>query len=218
MSHYIRVHVLDPTRLPPLLRAIRAALFPNNAPGVSNLKPPSSDEELAALRRRCASALWGLVPKAVGELYYGTDNWAWFGVKTNTITNEGVNLRTDPLKTSSSSSSSAFKHNHATNLKGGTDAGPSHMSPADENNPMMRSDATLCSQSKPNEPGETLPRHDREDEARRLFEIEAGIVDIFSDAYYNKHLIYGILELVLVRLVPELAEKGVGELWEERLH
>ncbi|KAI0460700.1 hypothetical protein F5B21DRAFT_18817 [Xylaria acuta] len=215
MSHYIHIHVLDPSRLPPLLRAIRAALFPNNAPGVSSLKPPSSGEELAALRRRCASAFWGLVPRAVGELYYGTDNWAWFGVKANTITNEGVNLiRTDPLKTSSST----FKLNHATNLKGGTDAGPSHISPADENNPMMRSDATLCSRSKPSEPGETLPKQDKEDEARRLSEIEAGIVDIFSDAYFNKHLIYGILELVLVRLVPELAEKGVGELWEERLH
>ncbi|KAI1752921.1 PXA domain-containing protein [Xylaria castorea] len=214
MSHYIHVHVLDPSRLPPLLRAIRAALYPNNAPGVSSLKPPSSGEELAALRRRCASAFWGLVPRAVGELYYGTDNWAWFGVKANTITNEGVNLRTDPLKISSST----FKHNRATNLKGGTDAGPSHMSPADENNPMMRSDATLCSRSKPNEPGEALPKLDREDEPRRLSDIETGIVDVFSNAYFNKHLIYGILELVLIRLVPELTEKGVGELWEERLH
>ncbi|TRX91825.1 hypothetical protein FHL15_007378 [Xylaria flabelliformis] len=215
MSHYIHVHVLDPSRLPPLLRAIRAALYPNNAPGVSSLKPPSSGEELAALRRRCASAFLGLVPRAVGELYYGTDNWAWFGVKANTITNEGVNLRTDPLKISSSS---IFKHNHATKLKGGTDAGPSHISPADENNPMMRSDATLCSWTQPNEPGEVPPRHDGEDKSRRLSEIETGIVDIFSDAYFNKHLIYGILELVLVRLVPELTEKGVGELWEERLH
>ncbi|KAI0187757.1 PXA domain-containing protein [Xylaria flabelliformis] len=214
MSHYIHVHVLDPTRLPPLLRAIRAALYPNNAPGVSSLKPPSSGEELAALRRRCASAFLGLVPRAVGELYYGTDNWAWFGVKANTITNEGVNLRTDPLKISSS----IFKHNHATKLKGGTDAGPSHISPADENNPMMRGDATLCSRTQPKEPGEAPPRHDEEDKSRRLSEIETGIVDIFSDVYFNKHLIYGILELVLVRLVPELTEKGVGELWEERLH
>ncbi len=27
----------------------------------------------------------------------------------------------------------------------------------------------------------------------------------------------GVLELILVRLIPELSEKGVGELWEERL-
>lgn len=51
-----------------------------------------------------------------------------------------------------------------------------------------------------------------------------GLVDelehlllVFDDAYCNKHLIYSLLELVLVRLMPELSEKGVAELWEERL-
>ncbi|KAK5627884.1 hypothetical protein RRF57_003599 [Xylaria bambusicola] len=87
----------------------------------------------------------------------------------------------------------------------------------------MLNDATLSSQRgrqehRPNESVRSLTEHDNEDEARILSEIETGIVDIFSDAYCNKHLVYGILELVLVRLVPELAEKGVGELWEERLH
>jgi hypothetical protein len=56
-----------------------------------------------------------------------------------------------------------------------------------------------------------------EEEERILTEIEMGIVDVFGDAYCNKHLMYSIIELVLVRLMPELAEKGVVELWEERL-
>ena len=47
-------------------------------------------------------------------------------------------------------------------------------------------------------------------------EVEA-ILDVFSDSYCNKHLTYGILELVLVRLVPEIGKKGVQELMEERL-
>jgi hypothetical protein len=59
---------------------------------------------------------------------------------------------------------------------------------------------------------------DEEDEERILSEIETGIVDVFNDAYCNKHLMYGIIELVLVRLMPELAEKGVIDLWEERLN
>lgn len=50
-----------------------------------------------------------------------------------------------------------------------------------------------------------------------LDEIERGILDVFGDAYCNKHLVYSILELVLVRLLPELAEKGVLELWGERI-
>ena len=55
------------------------------------------------------------------------------------------------------------------------------------------------------------------EEERVLSEIETGVLDVFGDSYCNKHLMYGIVELVLVRLMPELAEKGVIELWEERL-
>jgi hypothetical protein len=39
--------------------------------GKPTLVAPSSDAELCALRRRCASALWALVPKGVGRLYFG---------------------------------------------------------------------------------------------------------------------------------------------------
>jgi len=55
------------------------------------------------------------------------------------------------------------------------------------------------------------------DKERVLAEIEEGILDVFSDEYCNKHLMYGALELILVRLMPELAEKGVVDLWAERL-
>lgn len=40
---------------------------------------------------------------------------------------------------------------------------------------------------------------------------------VLSDEYCNKHLMYNVLELILVRLMPELSEKGVVELWDERL-
>ncbi|KAH7170338.1 hypothetical protein EDB81DRAFT_752861 [Dactylonectria macrodidyma] len=40
---------------------------------------------------------------------------------------------------------------------------------------------------------------------------------VVDDEYCNKHLMYSVLELVLVRLMPELSEKGVVELQEERL-
>jgi len=59
-------------------------------------------------------------------------------------------------------------------------------------------------------------QEDDEDE-EILQEIEREILDVFSDAYCNKHLVYNILELVLVRLLPEIQEKGVRELWEERV-
>ena len=44
-----------------------------------------------------------------------------------------------------------------------------------------------------------------------------GLLMVFSDEYCNKHLLYSVLELVLVRLMPELSERGVEALWDERL-
>ncbi|KAL8670418.1 MAG: hypothetical protein Q9168_005047 [Polycauliona sp. 1 TL-2023] len=41
-------------------------------------------------------------------------------------------------------------------------------------------------------------------------------LDVWGDAYLNKHLAYQILELVVVRILPEMGEKGVKELMESR--
>ena len=37
-----------------------------------------------------------------------------------------------------------------------------------------------------------------------------------DDSYLNKHLIFQIVELIVLRLVPELGDRGVRELMEER--
>lgn len=44
-----------------------------------------------------------------------------------------------------------------------------------------------------------------------------GLLVVFDDEYCNKHLMYSVLELLLVRLMPEISDKGVVELWDERL-
>ncbi|KAL8726360.1 MAG: hypothetical protein Q9166_006767 [cf. Caloplaca sp. 2 TL-2023] len=46
-------------------------------------------------------------------------------------------------------------------------------------------------------------------------EVECEL-DVWNDAYLNKHLAYQILELVVVRVLPEMGEKGVQELMEAR--
>jgi len=45
----------------------------------------------------------------------------------------------------------------------------------------------------------------------------AAMLDVLNDAYMNKHLVFGIVELVVVRLLPEVGEKGVEALMKERL-
>jgi len=52
---------------------------------------------------------------------------------------------------------------------------------------------------------------------KRVTEVEE-VLSVFGDSYCNKHLLYGVVELIIVRLMPEIAEKGVEELLEERLH
>lgn len=154
--------------LPPALRNLRGALFPNNAMGTQTLFPPESDQELRVLRRKCASALWSLCPRRVGRLYFGGSGSSWLAAQ---FTNP--DLPPPP----------AIKLQRS--------------GPTTENN------------------GDDLKV---DPDADILTEIETDILDVFSDPYCNKHLMYSALELILARLMPELAEQGVAELWEERLN
>ncbi|GKT43917.1 uncharacterized protein ColSpa_04098 [Colletotrichum spaethianum] len=146
--------------------------------------PPSSDKELRALRRRCASALLARLPPWLANLYLGGRGL-------------GLRWRSDPA---SKSAAAALSESEAD--------GPSKVGSSGE-------EADVIANS---EDGNISDR-DGEDGSQQqmLSEIEDGILDVFSDEYCNKHLVYSILELILVRLMPELAEKGVVELWEERL-
>ncbi|KAI1450819.1 PXA domain-containing protein [Annulohypoxylon stygium] len=220
LSHHIHAYILDPARLPPLLRAVRGAIFPNNAPGVSSLIPPSSDEQLAALRRRCASALLALVPKGVGRLYYGSSTWPFFTRSTNS--QKSPSSRSGPF---------TAKGNSTARNTSSTGEEVARVRLTDEGKSVRDSHATLTPEGSKRQFGDTGVRPTEaggdnradmcdkgdDEESRILSEIETGILDVFSDPYCNKHLVYGILELILVRLMPELAEKGVIELWEERL-
>ena len=55
-----------------------------------------------------------------------------------------------------------------------------------------------------------------DDEESILQQIESDILDPLGNEYLNKHLIYAILDLVLVRLIPELTEQPISELLAER--
>lgn len=293
--HSVQSRLLDPARLPPLLRTIRAAVFPNNAPGTPGLVAPSSDEELAALRRRCASAVWAVVPKVVGKLYFGSSSpfraslssssprptSTTAGTKTTSgnldktsakaplrsgppITSVAANSETNSSSTttaSGSSNSSSAKTDplpsaakseapgHARVAKLGSSNESNVTSAANSrdhvratkdaafgaddvvvmkkaggaDNGRAAAAATDRPSPAPVNAGvdgfapDSTPLQYHEDEDRILSEIETGILDVFSDAYCNKHLMYGVLELIFVRLMPELAERGVIDLWEERL-
>ncbi|KAK4950796.1 hypothetical protein LTR10_010789 [Elasticomyces elasticus] len=114
LSAQIHDRLLDPALLPPLLQAIRSAVFPNNVlePG----RPAPTPEETAEIKCECARAIVDVLPGTVRTLYFATT-----------------------------------------------------------------------------------------DTARMYADVES-MLDLFGDAYINKHLIVAALELVVVRLFPELAQ------------
>ena len=262
---------------------MRGALFPNNMPaGKPTLVAPSSDAELRDLRRRCASALWALVPKRVGRLYFGggllraNSRSRARNVKTEgsaelktavegKLDNSNRDMGRDkgPLSSSSAKDGEAKKKARLIETapaqtkeargQGRPRSGSPSQSRSRRSAPAPRPKTggqgpTAASADPPPPPPPSPPLsasageeatggmastgpltqasegrshedrdYDRTDDEEILVEIERGILDVFSDAYCNRHLVYGILELILVRLLPELTEKGVLELWAERL-
>jgi hypothetical protein len=223
-------------------------MFPNNAPGAPGLVAPSSDLELAALRRRCARAIWGVVPKGVGILYFGgaapapSSSGASRPSAAISSASAGKQTTTVPARTGTATASSprsgpqSLTDDNPTitaadidNHRNSGISGKRGAQVAATTDPAAAlSEEVDADPSAGNKAQETVEdeaarhaSHDDDptdpDEERILSEIETGILDLFSDAYCNKHFMYGVLELVLVRLMPELAHKGIIELWEERL-
>lgn len=52
---------------------------------------------------------------------------------------------------------------------------------------------------------------------RAVQQVEDTLLNVFADSYCNKHFLYGATELIILRLMPELAEKKVSALLDERL-
>ncbi|KAK3322377.1 PXA domain-containing protein [Apodospora peruviana] len=259
LSHGIHRYLLDPASLPPLLRNVRGALFPNNMPGVSTMTPPLSELELRALRRRCARAIWAnLVPSrnVVGRLYFGgvmtataaahrqsSSSAATAGASSSS--SSGYAVSSLPGHDGISASSSAPKQQHlgqgsiSDGGQASSSSSPQRSAPnnggvgqerqlgtggASNNGDSSRGEKRKVmgnNNPSPAAPHDTQKAAGDDEEAaydeQILADIESGILGVFSDAYCNKHLVYGVLELVLVRLMPELAEKGVSELWAGRL-
>ncbi|TLD20711.1 hypothetical protein PspLS_08386 [Pyricularia sp. CBS 133598] len=205
LSQAIARHVLDPSQFPTVLRTLRGVLFPNNAMGKSSLTPPANDKELRLLRLRCAASLYALVPRPLAKLYFGKSGKLNVGGGVDSNPTRSVPVAkssSPPQKTSSSTDDPRDRPTGATI--------PARAS-ASESKAAETNQAAV-----PTGYGPPLGHSDAEDE-RAVAELDADFLDVFSDAYCNKHLMYGIVELILVRLVPELAERGVVELLGERL-
>ena len=90
MSYHFHERVLNPAVLPPVLQAIRSAIFPDNALAPARV-PPTSDETVA-IKRECARAIIEAIPGRVKMLFFATADEALMRQDVE----ESLDLLTDP--------------------------------------------------------------------------------------------------------------------------
>lgn len=158
---------------------------------VNKNRPPTS--EIAAIKRRCAASLLAVLPRRVARTFFG-----------------------GPSPSSSDRTCSAATGN----LSSSTISDPSPPSSLDEGGGRLRSSlqgsaSGLISVGQSAEENDEDSDTDLED-LSLLEAIETDLLDLLADEYCNKHLVYSIIETVLARLLPELAERSVEDLMEDR--
>jgi predicted nuclease of restriction endonuclease-like RecB superfamily len=94
--------------------------------------------------------------------------------------------------------------------------GPPRQVPSDEEAQAIKHccAATLLNLVPPKVAAAFFASHEREKQIRQIEDSLSSL----DDTYLNKYLVFQIVELVVLRLFPELGEQGVKELLEERIN
>ncbi|KAL4911246.1 hypothetical protein BDW74DRAFT_164804 [Aspergillus multicolor] len=237
----IEEYVLTPALLPNLLQASREALFPQNPRPKPELSvnrgevltstspptlpmpgaPPSinatqtttasgdnaitpsdiattvspdqqrhpSPAEVASIRRKCALGILSLVPRPIARRL--------FGVLAEACPGPGeISSSVQPPAQSPHQSQTSGSGARMDRLS----SSPSHSLPA------LSSDSSGSGDDSNSDVEESL----------LASAIESDVLDLFADEYCNKHLVYSIIETVLAKLLPELSDRSISELMEDR--
>ncbi|GKZ36325.1 hypothetical protein AbraIFM66950_007359 [Aspergillus brasiliensis] len=217
----IRNHVLTPALFPNLLLATRAALFPLNA------RPASK----AADGRTAASAPQLFVQPPTSPMAKGfVNDAAGASDACSSVSSSGVSatapLSPDPRPSTPDVASikrrcaasilSRFPRPIARHFFGVPSAPIEH-------NPPFRRPGQLNSSDEPESPwldspqaSSTVSPADCGHEESLLLAAVEEVLDLFADDYCNKHLIYSIIEAIFAKLLPELSERSIAELMEDR--
>lgn len=165
----------------------------NNSAGAAIPSPRSaapksqkSAEEVAAVKRQCAHSILSVLPRRIARIILR-------GPSPPIITRP----TTDP---------------NGALLNGKHHAG--HESPRSHTD----TDTDATGEEKENQRDRNKDEEDSGEDTDRhlLTTIENDVLDLFADEYCNKHLVYSVLETILARLLPELSERSISELMEDR--
>ena len=174
---------------------------------ISSNATPGSEEglrstEIASIKRQCAASLLAVIPPSVARTFFGLE--PSYG---NDRTCSAASGSSPSLTTTSPPPSSGEKgRNHSTFSFRAEQSQPTSTS--------QPSAAVNCGNGADGRTAEVDAEVDPEEYL--LQAIENDLLDLLSDEYCNKHLVYSIIETVLAKVLPEMAERGVAELMEDR--
>ncbi|KAI9684227.1 MAG: hypothetical protein M1829_003498 [Trizodia sp. TS-e1964] len=193
LSHTVESRVLAPKHLPSLLRLLRTELFPYNTLP-SPRRVPSSAAEIGAIRQRCARSLLSVVPAPMRRVFFGMNRGGGFKAVAKVSRAEVQHTAYAAADTETETFSLAA----GLSVQTETPAKPR--------------------QERQQGSGVAGVKHvfEADWEPEMVAELANRMLDVFSDSYCNRHLIYGILELVVVRLLPEMGERNISELMVAR--
>ncbi|KAJ5183466.1 hypothetical protein N7492_001082 [Penicillium capsulatum] len=162
-----------------------------------------SDSEIAAIKRRCAVSLLAVIPRQVARTLLGVpapSNRARTCSTTTDILPSNKKAGGDPRSSPPAEQRTSPLANSC---------GPDYSGGPDEDSGNLTADRGRTDSQ--NEHTEDDP-----EEGLLLRTIESELLDLLGDAYCNKHLIYAILETVLAKILPEVSERSVETLMEDR--
>ncbi|KAJ5514257.1 PX-associated sorting nexin 13 [Penicillium fimorum] len=165
-----------------------------------------SGTEIAAIKRRCAASLLALIPRSVARTFLGVPPSAPppYSSDGTCSSNSSPFLVTSPPP-SPGAHHGAFQEGKA-NLA--SSHSPLHSDPC----------PVTCGHlaAKRLRTDDNLYAGIDCEELHLLDIIEHDFLDLFADEYCNKHLVWSIIETVLVKVLPEMAERSVEDLLEDR--
>lgn len=229
----IEEYVLTPTLLPNLLQALREALFPHN----TRPKSESSVNRVEALTSTSTPA-----PLISGAQPFINTKQTTTASGGNTITpsdnatEELPRLSPDQQRRPSPADVASIRRKCALGILSliprpiarrlfGVPTEPSSgvistqvESPALSPSQFQAAGPGVRSDSPSSPSPEVLGSDIRSDAEESLLAsaIESNILDLFADEYCNKHLVYSIIETVLAKLMPELSDRSIAELMDDR--
>ncbi|RHZ56898.1 uncharacterized protein CDV56_101611 [Aspergillus thermomutatus] len=214
----IQDHILTPTLLPNLLRASRAALFPSNArpsqgTDVNRISAPAPQPPQLSVR-----------PPTPPTHQGPTDDTATPGNADSRTPAPLASTPTPSLSQNQGPSApeiAAIKRECAIRILSLVPRPVARVFFGVPDNPpdstALNGSTGDDSQQPPSRASSPVPTPPNDTEDSLILQaIEHDILDLFADEYCNKHLIYSIIETVLVKLLPELSEHSIVELMEDR--